>query len=293
MIGSIALILIVQFAVFGQGDPCASNFDAAAQKKADQLLIKTPPTDAVGYVLQGYALRRLGQYELAEKYATKAMDLDPKYAPAYYLSGELHDHRSSWGWAALMYSKAIALYPDSSDLYYARGRVRINREEFMAAISDVTKSIELDPKNAQAFYARGYVHRYRGDRERMKADLDTAYLLVTDQLKTAPSEKCTADLLLVRALIYDSYGDTGRSIDDLTESIKLDSTNSELFYYRGRLFAKLKKYDEAIESLTTAIKLDPNYALSFRERAKTYDALGFKKLADADRATFESLGSFK
>ena len=81
------------------------------------------------------------------------------------------------------------------------------------------------------------------------------------------------------------------AINELSEAIKEDPFDQELFLYLGRCYIGLNEYDNAIKQLTTAIKLDSLYdeAYYFRGLSKYY--LGKRDEASQDFITARSLGN--
>lgn len=81
------------------------------------------------------------------------------------------------------------------------------------------------------------------------------------------------------------------AINELTEAIKDDPFDQELFLYLGRCYIGINEYDDAIKQLTTAIKLDSLYdeAFYFRGLSKYY--LGQWEEASQDLVTARSLGN--
>ena len=55
------------------------------------------------------------------------------------------------------YTKAIELRPDYASAYYNRGKVFLGLKNYEKAIADYTKAIELRPDDASAYDNRGKV----------------------------------------------------------------------------------------------------------------------------------------
>ncbi|MDA9030143.1 tetratricopeptide repeat protein, partial [Flavobacteriaceae bacterium] len=60
-------------------------------------------------------------------------------------------------------SKAIELNPNYADAYYNRGESKISLKDYKEAINDFNKVIELDPLSADAYYNRGISKYYTND----------------------------------------------------------------------------------------------------------------------------------
>ena len=52
-------------------------------------------------------------------------------------------------------TKAIELNPNYAKAYYNRGIAKFDLQDYKGAIADYTKAIELNPNYAKAYYNRG------------------------------------------------------------------------------------------------------------------------------------------
>ena len=74
---------------------------------------------------------------------------------AYYKKGELDK-------AIANYTKAIELQPDYAEAYYNRGLAYRNKATFDKAIADYDKAIALKPDFAEAYNNRGSAYANKG-----------------------------------------------------------------------------------------------------------------------------------
>ncbi|MGA1826355.1 MAG: tetratricopeptide repeat protein [bacterium] len=75
------------------------------------------------------------------------------------------------------YTKAIEINPKDADAYYHRGLILMNGGEYSQAIADFTKAIEIDPKYADAYNSRGAAYAIKGEFERAWEDVYQAQSL--------------------------------------------------------------------------------------------------------------------
>ena len=61
------------------------------------------------------------------------------------------------------YSKAIQLNPGYAEAYYSRGCAYDGIGEYDKAIADYKKTIELDPNHASAYYNRGLAYHEKDE----------------------------------------------------------------------------------------------------------------------------------
>ena len=62
-------------------------------------------------------------------------------------------------------TKAIEINPQSASAYYNRGVFKDNLEDYQGAIADYTKAIEIDPDDASAYTNRGNSKELVNDRK--------------------------------------------------------------------------------------------------------------------------------
>ncbi len=80
--------------------------------------------------------------------------------------------------------------------------------------------------------------------------------------------------------------DDAPELDSLTAAIAAQPADATLYFQRGRVYARLKRYDEAIADYTQAITLNPAYARAYTHRANAYTATGrfIEALHDVEQA---------
>ena len=94
---------------------------------------------------------------------TKAIEIYPKYALAYYNRGLARDKLGDFKGAIADYTKAIEINPDYVRAYNNRGNSKHSLKDYQGAISDYTKAIKIDPSDADYYYNRGNSKRELGD----------------------------------------------------------------------------------------------------------------------------------
>jgi tetratricopeptide (TPR) repeat protein len=184
---------------------------------------------------------------------TKAIQLKPDYAEAYYYRGvikseKLGEIRYNPRSAIEDLTKAIQLKPDYAEAYYCRGLIKIEKLSLYNArdaIEDFTKAIQLKPDYAEAYGARGDLREHLYD-----ADLDGAIADYTKALELSPhawNNYLRCEALAIAKL---AKGDLDGAIADFTrelEFIEVDRSSDALAYryraYKSRARAKQAKGD--------------------------------------------------
>jgi tetratricopeptide (TPR) repeat protein len=166
----------------------------------------------------------------------KAIELDPKYAPAYHARGIVKKERGDLDGALDDLTKGIELDPRRASAYANRGSVKHAKLDFDGALADYTKAIELDPKSGLTYFMRGSL-------KAMKRHLDGALADLTKAIELDPKY---ADAYRSRRLVKDAKGDLGGALADLTKAIELDPKDGLAYYWRGCLRYDERSWTEAL-----------------------------------------------
>jgi Tfp pilus assembly protein PilF len=91
------------------------------------------------------------------------------------------------------------------------------------------------------------------------------------------------------AIVAEDASDFDTAIRLYSEAIKLDPEWSDIYVFRGSMFAKKGDLDHAIADFSQAIKLDPRDADAYQRRASAYERKGEDARAETDFAKSEEL----
>jgi tetratricopeptide (TPR) repeat protein len=86
-----------------------------------------------------------GDYDRAIADASKAIRLEPRYAPSYVTRGEAYRMKGEYDRAIADASEAIRLEPKSPFAYRVKGTACRQKGDFSSAITDLTEALRLDP----------------------------------------------------------------------------------------------------------------------------------------------------
>ena len=93
-------------------------------------------------------------------------------------------------------------------------------------------------------------------------------------------------LLIVSCMLTSSVVNAEENLEQkiqtLSEDIKNNPNNAELYKERGQVYGNLQKYEQAIQDFNKAIKLNPNYAEAYNNRDIAYALLENLKQAIED-----------
>lgn len=142
----------------------ALNWETTVRKKLDDKWYISSFKIAEEAISKGVYLRNLTRDEI------KAIAFD-------YNGLTKSEEREKFDEAILDHTKAVELYPNFADAYYNRGNAKLWLKDFEGAILDYDKAIELDPNLAHAYTNRGLARIEKGCLEEALADYDKAIKL--------------------------------------------------------------------------------------------------------------------
>ena len=104
---------------------------------------------------KGEKAYKAGNFQEAVTNFTKAIQIDPNDAMAYYNRGVAYADQKQYDRAIADYGKAIQIDPNYANAYNNRGIAYKNLKQYERAISDYGKAIQIDPNHANAYNNRG------------------------------------------------------------------------------------------------------------------------------------------
>ncbi|MBZ0298830.1 MAG: tetratricopeptide repeat protein [Anaerolineae bacterium] len=181
---------------------------------------------------------------------TRAIELNPAFAAAFYNRGIVRRRRGDLDGAITDYSEALRLNPEYVRAFVNRGHARAARGDRDSALADYTEAIRLDPKEFAAYTNRGAVRIERGDLEGALTDL-------TEAMRLNPQDAPACyNRSIARYLMQDYAG----ALADSHEAIRLDSADASAFFNRALIHAALGDTAREIADYEAALCLDPEHA---------------------------------
>ena len=202
------------------------------------------------YLLWGYVKGELGDHIGAISDYTKAIQLKPNYADAYYNRGVAKGNLDQYKAAIVDYDMAILLQPDDALSYNNRGIAKHKQGQYSGAISDYTQAIQLKPDYAEAYSNRGMTKGALGQSIAAIDDCNRAIQLKPD-FAEAYFNRGLAQAMLIQPIA---------AIDDCNRAIQLKPNYAEAYYVRGLARVSLGEHTTAITDCSKAIQLKPDYA---------------------------------
>ncbi len=124
--------------------------------------------DDILYATPHYPLTNLGwayynkqEYEVAEKYYSDALKLEPNFIIALRGLGQNYMAMERAADAVAILEKAVKKYPRSAESYFYLAKAYSLSQEYKKAISTYNKVVELAPDSLLAFDARKEVEKIK------------------------------------------------------------------------------------------------------------------------------------
>ena len=200
---------------------------------------------ATDWFAKGYGLGTARRRQEAIEAFTKAIELDPKLALAYFNRGAIYDFLGNYQQAIRDFDRVIEIHPELTLAYINRGKNYAELGDYRQAIRDYNRVIELNPKDVVAYTLRGIVYRRLGDHQQALRD-------ATSVIDLDPND----------AMAYNSRGEDSvhignyrQAIRDFDRAIQLLPEFPRFHYNRGIAYEKLGDQRQGIEDYKTAAKL--------------------------------------
>ena len=132
---------------------------------------------ARAYADEGFFLGRTGNFRAARKKFSQAIELDPKFSPAYRLRAAACAKMSDWAAAIVDLDTLIRLDPNDAEIFNERGFARRQLGDLHGALDDFDRCITLGTDLPLAYGNRAEVELMLGDNSAAAADLAQAQSL--------------------------------------------------------------------------------------------------------------------
>ena len=144
-------------------------------RQARRMMRNNEGAGAEQFYNEGMALKEQNDYAGAIIAFSKAIELKPDYASAFFFRGSCYDAQKNYDRAIQDLSSAIKLRPDDANAYSMRGNIYLyNKNNYDRAIRDFNKSIEFRTDNANTYDSRGLAKERMGDYNGALQDYESA-----------------------------------------------------------------------------------------------------------------------
>lgn len=137
--------------------------DYPSARRAFAKMFDVPADSAAAYMFTARMLLRQDFAPVAEEYAKKAMELDPKLPRAHMLLGELYIYKSRIPEAVEQLQKELELNPGEAAVYYKLADAYSRLQKYEEAEKLLQRSIWLDATSTGPYILMGKVLEKKGE----------------------------------------------------------------------------------------------------------------------------------
>lgn len=141
----------------------------------------------------------------------KALEIDPNFAPAYYLRGNIKDNFEDRHGAMKDYNTSLEKNAKFADAFFARGNVKMKLQDYYGAIADYTSAITINENYIEAYFNRG----------RAKQFLLAYEDAINDCSKIIQINPRNVDAYYMRGILRINFGDLKNGCLDLSKAGEL------------------------------------------------------------------------
>ncbi len=223
---------------------------------------------------RGVALRRLGRFEESVPAFDRALRLDPTYAKAHLNRGAALRGLGRLEESLAAFDRALELDPTLAEADVSRGVTLHDLGRLEESLAAFDRALELDPKDTKAHYNRGT--SLLGRPNEALAAFDRALELDPEDAKT----HCN------RGIALHVLGRLEESLAAFDRAVELDPEDAKTHYNRGNALHALGRHVESLAAFDRALDLDPPYVAAHHSRGAALHALDRleEALAAFDRA---------
>lgn len=230
---------------------------------------ETSSIPAYEWNARGGQQTELGQYEDAIVSFTRALQLDGRYAGAYYNRGLAHYGNADLDSAIADYSMAIELDAEYFNAYNNRGVVYNDKGQFQKAVEDFNIALKLKANSPEVLNNRANSYKQIKEYQLALSDYNAA-------IKLRPKDSL---FYYNRGNLYLEMGRCEPADDDYSNAIELNPTYEQAYNNRGSCSSRQGLCLKALGDYKKAIALDPNYATPYFNMALELEGSGRTKEA--------------
>lgn len=200
-------------------------------------VLETEPDNADVYNNLAVAYSCIADFEHAETYFVKALELDPQLAQAYINLSDLYYKAGDLASAVGTLQKGSYELQDNLAIAHLLARVYIDDQRWEDAIEELERVLDGEPENYDAYYDLGHVCFELGDYEGAISNFET----VTEYRQDSEL------LFYSLAQAYEANNEIDKAISNYLKSIAVNDKFTLAYKKVGILFMARNDFEDAIE----------------------------------------------
>jgi tetratricopeptide (TPR) repeat protein len=259
--------------------------------------VKRNPKSANAWYELGVIQANLESLPEAVKSFGTAISLDPKRMDAHLSRAAAYTRMNDFGDAEKDLVQVNKALPEDVKARLLLGLCNVGKKQYSQAVAWYTSAIKIvrsdstsavleksDQANrlkcfeslAKAFGSRSSCYSLLNDNAKALIDINQAVEYAKSNFGLQ------SDLRFRRAKILYGAGKYEQAIDDLSELIKRNPADAEMYFRRAESYAAIKNYKSAVNDLSKVLELEGPNGKIYRYRSGLYEKLGQKDLMEAD-----------
>jgi tetratricopeptide (TPR) repeat protein len=235
--------------------------ETAAPVPAAVLTTQDQQDKAVSMYVDAMMLNDLNEREEAIRKLNYAIELNPKFAQAYSLKGDILQGMEKYEDSANAYEQATINDPWSFRDFFNLGKVCQVIEQWARAAKAYVSACTLDPKHYPAHLAAAQCYYELKDYDSSLPYAEKAKILDPNQ----------ADPELLLGDLYEAKQDHPEAINAYRRALELKGNDPKIMVALARTYLRSGRYSSAKELLTDVVSMDPKNSIA-------YQYLGFAQL---------------
>ena len=254
----------------------------------------------------GVTLMRQGKDQEALVHYMKALEINPKYADAYYNLGTLLARQGKDQEAMVHFVKALQIRPDKAEFHNDLGVLLAKQGKMQDAVSHFTEVLRINPTYSKAYFNLGISLLNQGRNQEAASYFNEALRInpkdpkvhnslgvaMVRQGKIQEAIAHYSQALQLNRDYADAYYNLGslltyqgkdqEAMTQYTEVLRINSLDAEAHYELGAILARQGENQKAIVHLAEAIRIIPSHGKARLALGMTYLGMGKKDLALAE-----------
>ncbi|MDE2010154.1 MAG: tetratricopeptide repeat protein [Candidatus Omnitrophica bacterium] len=215
---------------------------------------------AVDYYNLAFLYDQVGGKEEAQRYYTKAVQMQPDYKQALYNLANLYRDAGNFKMALGFYERLIHFHPKFASAYLDMGKIFSVLGDRPRARLFLLKAIDLDPACGDAYFNLGYLSESQGDRGEAVNYYEKA-------VEVAPKN---AEAYYNLGNVYAGLGQNSEAIASYLKAVALNPRHQNAFVNLSILSFKSGDFQGAIHYLEQAQALGYNPPAEYLKTLEPY-----------------------
>jgi tetratricopeptide (TPR) repeat protein len=237
------------------------NLQAALTEFNKAVVLSSSKTEeAAAYFNRGRTYSRLENVDAAIADFDHLVQIAPAFPLLYLERGNCFVLKRDYYTAITDYDRAVALLPDGIEramAYLNRAGTCERLGDLQNALADINRALDTAPEFTPAY----------GERERVQAEIRSL----------GQNEQLTSEQVIKATKYFYHHATAAHDKNNLVDALALYSRAVEfsgrqpsIYYARGVVNAKLRRYQQALIDLNKAIELKPQFPAALAERGLVY-----------------------